>query len=108
MRKYFLLFFIFTGCAALRNYELQPFYNDLNANVGNMSYDDALGRWGTPAAKTDGDETFLVTWGATSSGAVGVPIGNMVVVQNVGHGWRLDMGFDKKTRLMKRWNYNEW
>jgi hypothetical protein len=96
------------GCAELRNYQLQPFYNEMNTQIGQMTYDQSLQRWGAPASVVQGDETFICTWSASASGAVALPLGQNVIYQPTSSGWKLAITFNKTTRKMTYWTYNEW
>jgi len=73
-----------------------------------MTYDQAIMTWGQPVSITQGDEIFVVTWASSSSGAIAMPIGNMIYAAPVSSGYNLQLTFDKRTKLLRYWRYGEW
>ena len=84
------------------------FQSFLSGQIGIMTYDDAIMRWGRPLSKVDGDNIFLATWGDQRTGAVAIPLGNGIVAAPVNHGWKLELAFEKETKLLRNWRMNEW
>lgn len=107
-RLLFACLLFLAGCGALRNHQLRPFYNEMDSSIGRMTYDDALQRWGQPAQATEGDAIVICSWGGSSQSTFYLPVGKSYVAEPVNNGWRLDLTFDKESRLMKTWAYREW
>lgn len=87
---------------------LQEFYAFLNSNVGKMTLDDAVVRWGPPLSRYEGDELVVAEWNSESTSQLVAPIGNMWVAVPVQHGWQLRLSFEKSSRKLSAWNYKAW
>lgn len=87
---------------------LEAFQSFLNANVGSMTLDDAVVRWGPPVSRYEGDELVVAEWNSESTSQVVAPIGNMWVAVPVQHGWQLHLSFEKSSRKLSSWSYKEW
>ena len=107
MKKSAMLIFVFIllGCA---NTRLQTFYKSLDNSLNKKTYDQAIMTWGQPVSVTQGDEIFVATWASSTSGSVAMPLGNMTYVAPVSSGFNLQLTFDKRTRSLKYWRYQEW
>lgn len=84
------------------------FEDNLNNLIGKLTYDQALMTWGEPSSTFEGDEIFLATWGNQTSGNAIFPINKTWFSMPIESGWRLQLSFDKKTRLLKGWIYKKW
>mgnify|MGYP001467932372 CR=1 FL=1 len=82
--------------------------DDLDRNKNILTYDNALMHWGQPSAVTQGEDIMIVTWSSEKTGSVFLPIGKMMVAAPVSHGWRLDLTFNKYSKKMIYWKYDEW
>jgi hypothetical protein len=93
----------------------------LRGQVGVMTYDQALVRWGKPTAVVVGERVQIASWGNESLvGGAQVPVSmpplqpggppmNFVIQQPVvAHGWELRLSFDKSTNRLVDWHYREW
>jgi hypothetical protein len=94
------------GCATCS--ESQDIQKNLQAHVGTLTYDEALSNWGERLSVFQGDDVFVVTWGAEKSGAVIFPIGNILYSGTVEDGWKLIATFNKSSRRMTSVKYNQW
>ena len=99
------------GCAGYKEPWLtgsQDIQESLETHIGKLTYDEALANWGEPLSVFQGDEVFVVTWGAEKSGAVAFPIGNIVYAGTVSRGWKLISIFNKSSRRMTSVKYTHW
>lgn len=103
-----LILLIFVACASSRKAQLQEFYKRLDSNIGIMTYDDAIMRWGEPTSTTKGENIFVVTWGSEKSGTAVIPWRGTIFTAPISHGWKLRLTFDKTTQKMINWYYKEW
>lgn len=88
--------------------EPESFKDTLNKAINKITYDEALMTWGEPSSVFHGDEIFLATWGAGESGSAIVPIGNSWFAIPIKSGWKLQLSFNKETRIMVSWKYDKW
>jgi hypothetical protein len=84
------------------------FFEYLNSQINKMTYDEALMNWGEPVSEYEGDEIFIIVWGAEKRGDAIYPIGNALFAFQIEKGWRLQLSFNKKTRKMVSWKYDKW
>jgi hypothetical protein len=80
----------------------------LNNSIGKVTYDQFLSGMGPPTSVVQGDQIFVATWSSSKTGAMAMPIGNMVVAMPYNHGDEFVLTFDKVTRLLRAWTYRKW
>jgi hypothetical protein len=80
----------------------------LEKAINKITYDEALMTWGEPASVFDGDKIFLATWGSGKSGSAIMPIGNSWFAIPIQSGWKLQLSFNKESRIMVGWKYDKW
>lgn len=100
---------LFSSCYYLELQQQRRDWADyLNSQIGTLSYDQALSKWGAPAAITQGDEIFVAQWSSENSVYAVVPSSTMIVAGNISHGWIRRITFDKITKKMTTWSYENW
>ena len=106
--QYAVLLFIILMIINCAYYEAELFRDELASMVNVLTYDQAIMNWGPPLQSVEGDKVFVAMWGAEKAGAVAMPVGKMYMAVPVDSGWKLTLGFDKKTRKMVSWKYDQW
>lgn len=86
----FLMFLVF-GCASAME-------KGLNRNMGKLTYDGAIKQWGAPDSMLEGNDVFIATWNGKTATSI-----RENAIDNV-----LQLTFDKKTKIMKAWKFNEY
>jgi hypothetical protein len=87
---------------------MEQFSSTMHGLMGQLTYDEALIKFGQPTSVTQGEEIFIASWSSEESGAVAIPIGNLVYAAPVSHGFVLQLTFGKISKLMQDWKYREW
>lgn len=103
-------FGILISCASMKAAkQREEFRAYLSNQINIMTYDEALVNWGKPIELVQGDNIFVAKWGNETIGPrVVMPVGNMWVAGNPRHGWILQLSFDKRTKKLIAWKYNNW
>ena len=99
---------ITTSCTTINVSGTNNFQNVLNSQLNKMTYDEALMTWGEPVSNYEGDNIFIVTWGAESRGTAVIPIENTLFAVPIDKGWKLQLSFNKQSRKMVAWKYDKW
>lgn len=85
-----LMLFVF-GCAS-------AIEKGLDKEMGKMTYDSALRQWGAPESIIDGNDVFVAVWNGKS---------NTSMRENA-NDYVLQLTFDKNSKIMKAWKFNEY
>jgi len=104
-----LLGLLLSGCASdaqQRTEERLVFEGMLNRSVGQMTYEQILGFFGPPNDRTETAASISAVWeDPTSAGfRMDRPDGGTGGLSRL-HGERVRMVFDRRTQLMKSWDY---
>ncbi|MBI5587323.1 MAG: hypothetical protein HY889_03040 [Deltaproteobacteria bacterium] len=111
MKKMILLviaILMFSGCAGQYDSHREEFQQSLENSVGKMAYDEALLKWGAPNSVTQGDKIFIARWGKQEKERVTTRSYGATVTRPVSYGWDLQLFFDKASKKLISWKYNEW
>lgn len=103
-----ILLLLIMGCAGLRT---QEHIDRWNARVGVMTFDEAINLLGPPAAQAEGDTILVASWRAEQQSGAYVHHFRTIpgaAVKTISHGWEMQLTFDKTTRLLTDWTYQEW
>ena len=102
------IIFLLASCTTINLDAGREFSEYMNSMLGVMTYDQALITFGEPTSTFQGDEIFVVTWGAENlSGAV-FPVGKAWIAMPMKEGWKLQLSFNKDTRKLAGWKYDQW
>ncbi len=103
------------GCASLnQSSKGKAFTENMNRAVGTMTFDDAIRTWGEPTSVTQGDKIISATWINSKEGTKhttapgGFLEGFYQGLTQVSHGEKLQLIFDKSTKVMTNWSYERW
>ncbi len=105
---------IFSGCGATNREELQRW---LDSRIGQMTYDDALVKWGAPKSVAQGDKIFVVRWEKKYTETIREPYPmpypypwyrRHFITRRIVHGWELQLYFDRTSRKLENYRYTEW
>lgn len=93
MKKILLVFLMLLafGCASSME-------KSLDSHMGKMTYDSALKQWGAPYSMLEGNDVFVATWNGKTATSI----------RNNAIDYVLQLTFDKKTKIMKAWKFNEY
>ena len=83
------------GCATTIGFE-----SAMNNHIGRLTYDEALVKWGPPAAKADGDRVTVARWEKTSGAVTSFSPGYAMSSRQSSV---LTVTFDKETKRMITW-----
>ena len=104
-----LFFFLFAGCVSdeqQRVQERQILENLLNGSIGKATYEQVLTTFGPPMEKSETSATITGTWeGLSSAGFRPDTPGSGPGGLSSLRGARVRMVFDRRTQLMKSWEY---
>jgi len=105
-----LLGLLLAGCHSdelqQRKEERRLFEDMLNRSVGKMTYEQVLGFFGPPSERTETASNITAVWeDPTSNGFRNDRVDLATGGLSRSHGERVRMVFDRRTQLMKSWNY---
>ena len=103
-----IIIFLLASCTTINLDAGREFSEYMISMIGVMTYDQALITWGEPTSTFQGDEIFVVTWGAENLGGAVFPVGNAWIAMPIIKGWKLQLSFNKETRKLVSWTYDKW
>ena len=93
----------------------------MDSQVGTLTYDQAISRWGPPIRVVGGSGVYVAVWSVEAPPNPGVTVFKFLtpflaeslpqgypIVSSMGHGEALRIAFDKSTRSMVDWSYRRW
>lgn len=92
---------LFVGCATSK---YQKFKNESHAYVHHVTYDYCLDKLGAPSSVRDGSQEFVAVW--EKSGFKVTDVGKLVKGKKQGE--RLELSFDKQTKVLIGCKYQKW
>lgn len=113
MRKLVLalmLLAVLSGCASSNDLARKKMFESFDRAIGKMTYDNVLVEWGPPTSIAEGDNIFVAVWEEVFQPGGGglMPIGRIIVpMPTVQHGTKRTLVFDKTSRLLQSWKFDE-
>ena len=92
---------LFVGCATSK---YQKFKKESHAYVRHVTYDYCLTKLGTPSSIKDGSQEFVAVWEKSQYKLKGV--GKLVNGKKEGE--RLELSFNKHTKVLTDCKYQKW
>lgn len=94
-------------CGCIRIVEREDkFAKAMDANIGTLSYDDAITAWGPPSSVAEGEKVIAASWKENhNTSTLFLRSGDTVTALHNNHKEELMIIFDKETKRMTRWSY---
>jgi hypothetical protein len=94
-----------TGCA---NAQWAKVQQQMDANIGVLTYDQAITQMGPPTATSEGDAVIVADWVMHTKTTMAMPIAGFWYTQEQPHGQRWRLIFDRQTKRLTEWKYDRW
>lgn len=112
-----LCFFLMVSCGS----STKTIAHSMDSQVGTLTYDQAVSRWGPPIRVLGGSGVYVAVWLVEAPPNLGLRIFSFLmpvlaeslpqgypIVSSMRHGEALRIAFDEGTRFMVDWSYHRW